>query len=99
MVCVTTVFTLQRARACVRLFFYTAAQAVYLHTVKRAQTRAQTSAGNKGCRCGRLIPPPPPLPVFLCEGARGEMERLNLAVWWDATGLHYLYLLICLALS
>lgn len=74
MVCVTTVLTLQRARACVCLFFYTTAQVVYLHTVKGVQTRVQTSAGNKGCRCGWLPPPPPRLSLRGRAGGDGEAE-------------------------
>lgn len=96
MVCVITVFTLPCASvcACARatmcLFFYTTAYTVYISMI----VTVQKCVANKGWRCGRLFPPP-----SLSLRGSGEMERGNVGVWSDVTALHYLYLLICLALS
>lgn len=84
------IYTAVCACMCVSILLHYSLDIVYIHTI----VTVQKTVGNKGCRCGRLFSPPHP-----CEGAQGEMERLNPVVWSDATGLHYLYLLICLALS
>lgn len=93
MVCVITVFTLPCVCACARAsmcpFFYTTASTVYISMI----VTVQKCVANKGWSRGRLFPP------SLSLRGSGGVERVNAGVWAGVTPLHYLYLLICLALS